>query len=234
LIHNRFSFSAIPLALSVAASVRISQLVVSQNHNAARISANIVIWITFFAMCGSGYLMYQLRYHISYLFTLDKDIAFRSTQIAFIAAVFQVPYGVQGSAQGILRGLTRNSELLGYTILTFWMVSLPLGVYLCFYARPSFGIQGMWYGFITGVGLLCVLLVGIIWTTDWEYEVRRARIHIEKYQSNGFRVVQAAPMIGSRALGGFLLFSNSGEEELDEIERLEVNIDPDAIEDEDD
>lgn len=223
--HCRVNFVSVPMSIGIAASVRISQLVGSQNNEAARISSNIVIWMSFLYTIGSAYLLYRLRDVIGYVFTSDSMVVHRTSNLVYTVACFQIPYGVQGAAQGILRGLARNTELMGYTVLTFWCVSLPIGIYLSFFARPSFGIHGLWYGFIVGVGLLAILLVGIIWTIDWDYEIIVARIRIEKYStSSGFQTVQAAPVVGSRSLGGFLFFGASHEEELDEVERMSVNI----------
>jgi hypothetical protein len=108
---------------------------------------------------------------------------------------------------------------------------MPLGLYLAFYTRPRVGINGIWYGFITGLSLLALVLLFIIFTTDWEREVRRARLRIEKDQKNSNNILHSVPFIGSRSLGGFLLMSSlTDEEDLDDMERIEILISSDETE----
>ena len=54
-------------------------------------------------------------------------------------------------------------------------------MYLTFFTRPRFGLYGLWCGFTTGLSLLALVLVGIIVGTDWDREMRRAQLRIERY-----------------------------------------------------
>jgi hypothetical protein len=97
---------------------------------------------------------------------------------------------------------------------------MHVGVYLSFFTRPRFGVYGLWCGFSVGMGMLALVLVGIVLTTDWEREVRRTQVRIEKYsQSNAplswsgqqsgagdergrlAFITQASAIPGARALG---------------------------------
>lgn len=93
------------------------------------------------------------------------------------------------------------------------------GVYLTFFTRPRFGLYGLWCGFTTGLSLLALVLVGIILGTDWEREMRRAQLRIERYNREAMPLSwggqdggvdtrgrvsflsQASAIPGSRALG---------------------------------
>ena len=84
-----------------------------------------------------------------------------------------------------------------------------------------------------------VVLVGLVMTADWDREVRKARLRIfsleerlrdeteESLSSDGI-IMRPEPLFGiprpgSRALGGFLFYSKTGDEELDDLERIEIN-----------
>lgn len=223
------TFIFIPLSLSIAASTRISRLLISQNPVAAQSSAFISIIGTLILVTISGFVLYETRFILGYLFTSDTDIISRVRQLAPLVAVFQVINGLQGILQGIMRGMNRHNELVGYSFLSYWIIAMPFGLYLTFYTRPRTGIKGLWYGFITGLSMLSIVLLSIIFTTDWEREVRRARIRVEKYQ-NHYETFQTSPMTGGRALGGFLLLGTTGDEELDDIERIEIQLIEDSNE----
>lgn len=168
-----------------------------------------------------GGVLYAVKFPLGYAFTSDPNIIARVKKLAPLVAIVQPINGIQGVSQGVLRGMCRHSELFAYTLLSYWMVGMPLGLYLAFFTRPRYGIDGIWYGFIVALGLLSSLLLFIILTTDWEREVRRARVRAEKYQ-NSFETIQATPRPGGRGLGGFVLLNPTGEEELDELERVEI------------
>jgi MATE family multidrug resistance protein len=217
------TFIFIPLSLSIAVTTRISRLLVSQNPVAAQSSALVSIAGTIVLVSISSYILYETRFILGYLFTYDTDIISRVRQLAPLVALFQIINGLQGISQGIMRGMNRHTELVGYTFLSYWIIAMPFGLYLTFYTRPRTGLKGLWYGFITGLSMLSIVLATIILTTDWEREVRRARIRVEKYQ-NHYETFQTSPMTGGRALGGFLLLSSTGEEELDDVERIEIQL----------
>lgn len=220
-------FVLIPLSFSIASTIRINRLLISQNPDAAKLSSYVSIIVSILFMIISGVVLFEVRFVVGYLFTSDSNIISRVRQLAPIVAIFQVINGIQGCCQGILRGMYRHNELVGYTFLSYWIIAMPFGLYLAFYTRPRTGILGIWYGFITGLGLLSIVLLTIILTTDWEREVRRARIRVEKFQQNSLNTIQTMPLIGGRSLGGFMLINSIGDEELDDLERIEVLIDPD-------
>ena len=223
LVKYSFLFIAIPLALSIASTVRVARLLGSQNHRAAKISSYLAIGISTLLMGICGLVLYQLRPIVGYLFTSDVDIVNRVKMLLPVVASFQVVNGLQGVAQGVMRGMCRHTELFGYSFVAYWVIGFPLGMYLAFFTRPRNGLYGIWYGFITGLALLGAVLIFIIFTTNWQREVRRARVRAEKYH-NSFDTVQSSPHPGGRAVGGFLLLSPGGEEELDDVERIEITL----------
>jgi multidrug resistance protein, MATE family len=218
-----FLYVSIPLSISIASTIRVGRLLGAQNHAAAKTSSFLAVGISTVFMGAAGLILYRLRGVIGYLFTSDLDIIYRLKMLIPVVASFQVVNGVQGAAQGVMRGMCRHTEVFGYSFLSYWVLGFPLGIYLAFFTRPRNGLYGLWYGFLAGVGLLGCLMMFIIVTTNWEREVRRARVRAEKYQ-NSFDTVQASPHPGSRALGGFLLLNPGGDEELDDLERIEITL----------
>lgn len=52
------------------------------------------------------------------------------------------------AAAGLLRGRKDTRAPMGYVLLGYWVVSAPLGIYLC--EVQEMGITGIWIGLATG------------------------------------------------------------------------------------
>jgi hypothetical protein len=55
---------------------------------------------------------------------------------------------------------------------------MPIGLYLAFVTRPTYGLQGLWIGLIIGMGLLALVLVLQVALLDWEKEARKAEYRL--------------------------------------------------------
>ena len=65
-----------------------------------------------------------------------------------------------------------------WTVLAVWLVGLPIGLYLGFVTRPTYGLQGLWIGLIIGMALLAFVLVLQVLMLDWEKEARKAEFRL--------------------------------------------------------
>lgn len=150
-------FFMIPLSLSFALTIRVGQYYGAQHWAALR----QVQWIGLAVATAFA------------LVTLTLLAIFRSDIIRLYnhdAAVFPIAYGLlayalgyqlidawQVTATGCLRGLQDTRGPMWITLLAYWGVAFPLGVYLTRYA--GFGAAGVWVGMISGLSVACILLV---------------------------------------------------------------------------
>ncbi len=61
-----------------------------------------------------------------------------------------------------------------------WLVGLPIGLYLCFVTRPTYGLEGLWIGLIVGMGLLAFAVLLQVYLLDWEKEARKAEYRLRR------------------------------------------------------
>lgn len=192
-------------------------------------------------------MTYQLRDYIGAIFTVDSVTRNRVAMLAPAVALFQLSNSLQACCQGVLRGCGEQGAVVFFNFLSMWVCGFPAGIAMAFYMPPNAGINGLWYGLALGAGLQTIVLVGMIISLDWDTEVRKARLRIqsrsnttdelmnssENYNSGNSNRVSVAsanedgllfgmPRPGSRAVGGMLFFSKSGDEELDDLERIEI------------
>jgi hypothetical protein len=91
--------------------------------------------------------------------------------------------------------------------LALWLAGLPTGLYLNYWARPTFGLNGVWYGLILGAGLQLVIVSSIYGRTDWKQE---ALLAVARKDRNFFR---------SPLLRKFRKSSSSSRRNIDESRR---------------
>jgi len=69
-----------------------------------------------------------------------------------IAGVFQIFDGIQVVASGVLRGLGDTRAPMVANLLGYWLVGIPVSIYLGFVA--GLGPVGLWWGLVLGLGLV--------------------------------------------------------------------------------
>ncbi len=74
-----------------------------------------------------------------------------------IAGLFQVFDGTQVAASGALRGLKDTRAPMALTLVAYWLVGVPVGVWLAF-GRGA-GPSGLWFGLVAGLATAALLLV---------------------------------------------------------------------------
>ena len=79
-----------------------------------------------------------------------------ATGLLLLAAVFQLPDGLQISAAGALRGLKDTRIPMLFTLVAYWGIGLPLAWTLGI--ALEWGARGTWIGLIAGLSTAAVLL----------------------------------------------------------------------------
>jgi hypothetical protein len=112
-----------------------------------------------------------------------------------------------------------------------WIIGVPLGIYLAFYARPTFGLEGMWIGLLVGSGLLATALLIQVIMLDWKRECKKMTFRMKQYSDNlrdntatGIYLNDIAlPNVANIAIGGFQIRAKSIQEEIEELEVTEFS-----------
>lgn len=241
------------MSLSITASIRVASLLAAQNPQGAALTSRLVILLGFTLSVSYAYITYQLRDYIGVLFTLDSVTRHRVALLAPAVALFQLSNSLQACCQGILRGCGEQGAVVFFNFMSMWVCGFPAGIAMAFYVPPTSGINGLWYGLALGAGMQTVVLVAMVLSLDWRTEVRKARLRIQSRTStndDGVSILESRnsnnsnrdstmrdstpstdeddmlfgiPRPGSRAVGGMLFFSKSGDEELDDLERIEIS-----------
>jgi MATE family multidrug resistance protein len=156
-----------PLGISSAAAVRVGSALGRGDPEGAARSGWTALGLGAVVMSCAAAMLLILPHSIARLFTPDPAIVQAGAQLLQIAAFFQLFDGFQVVATGALRGAgdTRTPMLCHFT--GYWIIGLPLGVWLCFH--QGLGARGLWIGLSLGL-----ILIGLVLVAFW----RRAVSHL--------------------------------------------------------
>jgi multidrug resistance protein, MATE family len=147
----------VPLGVGDAASVLVGHAVGRGDRagtgGAAR--AAFACGLTFMSMTAAIFLLFPRQ--LAGLYSRDPEVISVAALLIPIAGVFQVFDGTQVVSGGILRGLGDTRAPMIANLLGYWMVGIPISIYLGFQA--GLGPSGLWWGLVVGLALVGVSLL---------------------------------------------------------------------------
>ncbi len=150
----------VPLGISAAAAVRVGYAVGLEDPLRARRSAGAALLCGFAFMAASATTLLIFPHHFARFYTIDARVIQLAAILIPIAGVFQVFDGLQVVSVGILRGLGDTRTPMLVSVLGFWLVGMPVSLYLGF--RSGGGPVGLWWGLVVGLfAVSCVLLLRV-------------------------------------------------------------------------
>lgn len=106
----------------------------------------------------SAFFLIVLRYKIPLLFSQDPMVIDMAAILLIMAALYQLADGLQVVALGALRGLTDVKYPMVFAVICYTLINLPVG-YFCGVVL-NLGAVGVWVGYIFGLNIAALLLVG--------------------------------------------------------------------------
>lgn len=118
---------------------------------------NLKIAFIFMSICGAFFILG--RHILPTFFTQKEDVAviLLASKLMIVAALFQLSDGIQVTALGALRGLQDVKVPSIITFVAYWLITLPLGYFLC--VNLEMGALGMWIALGIGLSISAILLV---------------------------------------------------------------------------
>jgi len=144
----------IPLGFGSATTIRIGNLI-GAGHS-WRATAWLSITLSAAVMTVSGVLLATLALPIAGLYTNDPQLVAVIASLLPIAAAFQIFDGIQVASNSVLTGLGDTKTPFIVNLWAHWLIGVPVGAALAL--RFGFGVQGLWYGLVTGLFLVALVL----------------------------------------------------------------------------
>lgn len=146
----------IPISVAMALTIMISNRYGEKNLLALRqVQATGLIWTIIIAIiCMLG--VWLFRPQLAAAFTDNLEVRAQAMHLLLFALAYQLFDGWQVNVAGILRGMQDTTVPMWVTMFCYWMVALPMGIYLVRFT--DVGAQGFWIALITGLFLASILL----------------------------------------------------------------------------
>ena len=144
-----------------AAAVMVGASVGAGDPDRARRFAGASVIVCCMVMTVTAAVFLSLPAPLAGLFTDAAEVAAVAAALIPVAGVFQLCDGIQVVCAGALRGVADTLRPLVYNLLAFWLLGLPVSLWLGFSAGT--GPVGLWWGLAVGLGVVAALLLGRVW-----------------------------------------------------------------------
>ena len=148
-----------PMALGMAATIRIGYRIGEGEALAARSTAAIAIAGSILLALIGALLIFNFRETLISLYTVDEAVISLARQLLLFVVFFLLFDATQSTAIGTLRGYKDTQVPMRIALISYWVIGLPLGCALGFgWFMPALKVYGFWYGLAAGVGTASILL----------------------------------------------------------------------------
>lgn len=146
----------IPMSISIALTIMVSNRYGENNITAMReVIMTGLCWSTVIALVSMfGVLIFRLP--LAQIFTENIAVQQTAMTLLLFAAAYQIIDAWQVNTAGILRGMQDTAMPMWLTLFCYWLVALPLGVYLVRFT--DMGAKGFWLALVIGLSLAALLL----------------------------------------------------------------------------
>ena len=101
-----------------------------------------------------GVLFILFRKELPAFYIDDPDVIILASNLIIIAALFQIPDGIQSVGLGVLRGIRDTKVPTLVTFVAYWIIAIPLCYFLG--VTKNYGPIGIWIGLMVGLWIAAI------------------------------------------------------------------------------
>lgn len=170
----------VPMSIGTAATIRTGFAIGRKSAEAVRVASRSSWMLACAGALVTATITILWRHQIAAVYNDDPVVLGLAAHLLLFAATYQFTDAVQVVSVGILRGYNDTRAILCVTLVSYWVLALPLGYTLGrthLWGAPL-GPQGFWTAFILGVSVAAVLLFARVLILE-----RRLRSGFERIRS---------------------------------------------------
>ncbi len=153
-----------PMALGMAATIRIGFRVGAGELAQARVTAAIALGTTVVVALLASAFIFFLRGELVALYTIESSVHELATVLLLFVVFFLTFDSVQATGVGALRGYKDTRIPMYIALVSYWLIGLPTGCVLGFgLLGEPMGVYGFWLGLAAGVGSAAFALCVRLW-----------------------------------------------------------------------
>ncbi|KAL5525226.1 ERC1_3 [Sanghuangporus sanghuang] len=175
-----------PFSLSVAASVRIGNLLGERNAHRANIASKAALLVVSAIEVTNSAILLVFRNKWGYLFNDDSEVVRLVASILPLVALYQIVDGLQVCCAGVLRARGKQATGALLNLSAYYIFGIPIGLWLAF--PRNLGLKGLWIGLAVALSYCSVVGLCLCLKTDWGREVRKVEMRMEKERAESERL----------------------------------------------
>ncbi|PLR98853.1 MATE family efflux transporter [Bacillus sp. T33-2] len=146
----------VPLSISMALTIVVGFEVGARRYRDAREYSWLGVSFAVFMSGICGVILFMLRTEIASIYSNETQVIELTAQFLLYAFFFQLSDAVQAPIQGALRGYKDVNITFIMSLVSYWVIGLPLGYYLANFT--GLNAFGYWIGLIAGLaaGAICL------------------------------------------------------------------------------
>ncbi|KAJ4713020.1 Protein DETOXIFICATION [Melia azedarach] len=161
-----------PSSLSFGVSTRVGNELGANSPKQAKLAAIIGLSSSFVLGFSALLFAVTVRNIWASMFTQDAEIIALTSMVLPIIGLCELGNCPQTTGCGVLRGTARPKMAANINLLCFYLVGMPVAVWLSFYA--GFDFKGLWLGLLAAQGSCVLTMLFILSRTDWDHQAQRA------------------------------------------------------------
>lgn len=136
----------VPFAIGIASSTRIANFLGAGLGDAAKITTKVALLFGLFISIFNFLVLFIFQTQIAKAFTNDEKVISAVTNVMWLIALMQISDAMNANSAGCLRGQGQTKIGGIINLFSYYVVGLPLSVYLSFYSPWKGSLHGLWIG----------------------------------------------------------------------------------------
>ncbi|KNA12406.1 hypothetical protein SOVF_126240 [Spinacia oleracea] len=167
------------IGINAAVSVRVSNELGFQHPRATRYSVYVAVFQSLIIGLLCMALILVSRDYFAVIFTDSEELQQAVSKLAWLLGVTMVLNSVQPVISGVAIGGGWQATVANINLVCYYAFGLPFGYILGYVAE--FGVMGLWSGMIAGTLLQTLILLFILYRTNWNKEVEETSSRMQKW-----------------------------------------------------
>lgn len=162
-----------PSSLSFGVSTRVGNELGANRPERARLAT--IVGLSYSFILGFSALLFAVtvRNIWASMFTKDSEIIALTSMVLPIIGLCELGNCPQTTGCGVLRGTARPKLGANINLGCFYLVGMPVAVWLSFYA--GFDFRGLWLGLLAAQGSCVLTMLFALFRTNWDLQAQRAK-----------------------------------------------------------
>ncbi|XP_020228374.1 protein DETOXIFICATION 49 [Cajanus cajan] len=162
-----------PSSLSFGVSTRVGNELGAGNPRGAKLAAVVGLCFSFVLGVSALAFAVSVRKVWASMFTRDAEIIGLTCAVLPIIGLCELGNCPQTTVCGVLRGTARPKLGAHINLGCFYLVGMPVAVWLGFFA--GFDFKGLWLGMLAAQGSCMITMMFVLARTNWDAQALRAK-----------------------------------------------------------